>query len=322
MQITWRRATLQDIVPCLTLQPSNRGDALPDVTSAIAPWEAIFNASFFLSVVIEVSPAVQGHRIIGFGSGVLVSAQFVDAEIATPRAYIASRVLASLEEGRSVLATSEMAARANAGDGVDVVILYNTYHADILDDEANQDVRMIFVNSLVYQLSGFRVSRILAETTTKPMEALHRESPEYQTIGEFEAIGHVIHLMTRKSVAALPGSMANPLFKSARPVLQLRNSDQELLLAALEGSTDHDLARQLGLTVSAIKARWRSTFARLAEVMPELVEDDVPKKIRGSQKRHRVLAYVRRHMEELRPYDWSERSGKAAVPAGRSFADI
>lgn len=103
---------------------------------------------------------------------------------------------------------------------------------------------------------------------------------------------------------ALPGSVANPLFSTAKPVLRLRESDQELLLAALEGATDSELARQLGLTLSAIKARWRSIFEKAAKVMSELLEEDVREEIRGSQKRHRVLAYVRNHMEELRPYDW------------------
>lgn len=317
MRITWRRAVLADIRPCLALQPANRGDALADVESAIEPWKTLFSAPFFLSVVVEVSPPIQGHHLIGFGSGVLVSSHFIDAELAAPMPYIASRILASLRQGHSAVAGRETVAKANARDGVDVVILYNAYRDDLLNEEAKHDVRMAFVNSLVLALSGFRVSRILAETTNQPLEALHRESPEYQTIAEFPAIGHVIHLMTEASVKALPGSVANVLFKTAKPVLRLRDSDQELLLAALEGATDYELAHQLKLTLSAIKARWRSIFARVAEVKMDLLPDDLREEIRGSQKRHRVLAYVRSHMEELRPYDWSEQLMKAAAPTLR-----
>lgn len=314
--ITWRRATLEDICTCLMLQPSNRGDALPDVKSAIRPWQALFQAPFFLSVVIEASPAIQGHHLIGFGAAVLVSQQFVDAEVASPRAYIAARILASMEQGRSVLATQKTVARANARDGVDVAVIYNAYRESILDKEANHNVRMAFVSSLVQALSGFRVLRILSETTNKPMEALCPQSPEHEIIGEFSNIGHVIYLMTEKSVRVLPGSVANPLFTPVRPVLRLRDSERELLLLSIEGATDYELAGQLAVTLPAIKARWRSIFARVVEAIPGLLEEDAGDDVRGGQKRHRVLAYVRTHMEELRPYDWrSERSVKAARAA-------
>lgn len=166
MRITWRRAALKDIGPCLALQPRNRGDALPDVSSAITPWKALFNAPFFLSVVIESSAAVLESRLIGFGAGVLVSPKFVDAELARPREYVASRIFASLEEGRSVLATREMVAKDNATGGVDLVILYNACRHDGLSEEANHNVRMAFVNSLVQQLSGFRVSEFWSKRPT------------------------------------------------------------------------------------------------------------------------------------------------------------
>jgi hypothetical protein len=42
--------------------------------------------------------------------------------------------------------------------------------------------------------------------------------------------------------------------------------------------------------------------------MPDLVRDAVDHEGRGAQKRHRVLAYVRSHPEELRPFDWATRN--------------
>jgi hypothetical protein len=39
--------------------------------------------------------------------------------------------------------------------------------------------------------------------------------------------------------------------------------------------------------------------------MPDLVRDVVNHEGRGTQKRHRVLDYVRSHPEELRPFDWA-----------------
>ena len=107
--------------------------------------------------------------------------------------------------------------------------------------------------------------------------------------------------------------LGNVLFNFREPVIRLRQSDQQMLLAALRGATDAELATELGVTVSAVKARWRSTFASVAAAMPGLVRDESDNECRGSQKRHRVLAYVRTHPEELRPFDWKARgiNGKA-----------
>ena len=104
----------------------------------------------------------------------------------------------------------------------------------------------------------------------------------------------------------MPASLGigNVIFTFRNPELRLRDSDQRLLLAALKGATDQELTTELGVTLSAVKARWRSTFARIARTMPGLLDDVSDGDARGMQKRHRVLAYVRRHPEELRPYHW------------------
>jgi hypothetical protein len=106
----------------------------------------------------------------------------------------------------------------------------------------------------------------------------------------------------------MPGSVGNILFSVRKPALRLRDSDQQLLLAALRGATDQELASGLGFSLSAVKARWRSAIARVEETMPDLVCDAVSHEGRGAQKRHRVLAYVRSHPEELRPFDWATKN--------------
>ena len=318
MPITWRPAISHDIESCLAIQPSNRGDGFLDVKSALESWERLLQSSFFLSAVLESDPPVKGHRVIGFGSAILVNSQFANAEIANPRPYLASRIIRSLDIGPSAPATRDLVAKANAQNGIDVVILYTAWREEILNAEERYAVRVALTTSLAEVLSGFRIHRIIAETATQAPTDLHRNSPEYRTVAEFPAIGHVIHLMTRASGTALPGSIANLIFKFNPPLLRLRDSDQQLLLAALNGATDSELSVQLGIRCSAVKARWRSTYARIAEMMPILINEVENSETRGGQKRHRVLAYMRSHMEELRPYDWNskgslERPARAAT---------
>jgi hypothetical protein len=82
-----------------------------------------------------------------------------------------------------------------------------------------------------------------------------------------------------------------------------------LLQAALEELTDDELAQRLNVHVGTIKKRWLEIYNRLSEKLPNLLlkyeaADDSPS--RGKQKRHHVLAYVREHPEELRPYGYRQ----------------
>jgi hypothetical protein len=72
---------------------------------------------FFSSAVIESNPPIGGYRLLGFGSAVLVSSKFADAEVANPRPDMAARIMMSVGESRPVLATWNEVARANAGRG-------------------------------------------------------------------------------------------------------------------------------------------------------------------------------------------------------------
>jgi hypothetical protein len=89
-------------------------------------------------------------------------------------------------------------------------------------------------------------------------------------------------------------------------VMGFGKSDQELLLGALQGTTDPELAVKLCVSVSAIKKRWLSIFSRIEQVKPDLLPFSARKTAtdakRGLQRRHHILTYIRGHPEELRPY--------------------
>ena len=319
MAITWRPASSIDIEPGLSIQPKYLGDALVGEKAALEAWKHLVRDRFFASCVMESSSRPRGDRIVCFGASVPVSSAFADAELANPRPDINSRVTASICSGQPVLATHDDVARANAGAGVDVMVLCGTWRDWVLSPADRQEVGNLSVSSFVEWYAGFRIRRIFQETAAESEEDFVRRSVEFRVVAEYPEIGRVLFLMTRESVQGIPGSIGNVLFTYREPVLHLRDSDQQLLLAALRGATDSELAAELGVTFSAVKARWRSTFMRIAEVMPDLVTDMDDHEGRGTQKRHRVMAYVRSHMEELRPYDWKAK-GKVASGGNRVYA--
>lgn len=308
MPITWRPATWSDIEPGLSIQPKYRGDALVGVQAALEAWKILIRGRFFKSGVFESSSLPRSNRMVGFGASVLVSSDFADVELANPRPDINSRVMASIHSGRSVLATPHEVARANSRDGVNVLSLCGTWRHEILSPLDLQDTQTLMVSGFVEVHAGYRIRRIFQETAAEPERGFVRRSTEFRLVADFPEAGRELFLMTRESVQGLPGSLGNVLFRFREPVLRLRDSDQQLLLAALRGATDQELASGLGFTLSAVKARWRATIARVEEAMPDLVRDVINHEGRGAQKRHRVLAYVRIHPEELRPFDWARKT--------------
>jgi len=261
---------------------------------------------FFIAVAFESDPPIRGHRIIGFGASAFVSAAFMDAELADPHPDINSRIIASVHSGQSVLLTRDEIARANAGDGVDSVILYGSWREEILSASESAKVQMLLPSSYTKLHAGYRIRRIAWETACEHEERFARSSGVYRAIGEFPESGRALNLMSSVTAVAVPGSVGNVLCSYTEPVLRLLETDQQLLVAAQNGATDWELTAKLGLTIAAVKARWRSTFARIAEVKSDLVRDQENGKNRGLQKRHGVLAYVRDHPEELRPYAWKK----------------
>lgn len=322
MPIAWRRATLNDAEPCLAIQPALRGDALVGAGAALDAWKQAFRDPFFHSAVLEANPAIRGHGLIGFGASVFVTRAFANAELGDPRPDINSRVIASLHSGQSVLATRADVARANAGEGVDVLVMGGVWRDAILSAEERGEVQTFLASSFTEVHAGYRIRRIIHETVDEPAREFAERSVVYRAIAQFSDVGRVIHLMTAESVRMVPASLGNVIFSFREPDLRLRESDQELLCSALRGATDQQAADGLGITISAVKARWRSTFARIAETMPGLLSDagdDLGGNTgssggRGTQKRHRILAWVRSHPAELRPYDWSMKYDWAGAP--------
>ncbi len=151
--------------------------------SALPTWAHLLRHRFFFSAVMESVPPILGHRLIGFGSAVIVSSRFAAAEIADPRPEITSRIAAGIQAGQPVLATSTEVARANAGTGVSVVILYNAWRDAILSPVEKNEVHTLFPTSLAECLAGFRVRRILAETTCGYATDFYRRSVVWQVLG-------------------------------------------------------------------------------------------------------------------------------------------
>jgi hypothetical protein len=296
----WREAHAEDVAECLEIEPGLSGDETVGRRLALETWKRLTRSLACNSAVVEM----RGKKV-AFGLSVFVTPQFMDGELRSPRPGVNARILASVAEGKpAVRAESDLCA---AKDAMDVVIMSCNYRYAAMNAEETRRAEMALPTAFAEAHVGYRLNRILVETLTERQRQVHESAGVWRRVMEDAASGRTWLLLTRDDAVAVSGSVAGPMFDYHEPVLGLRRAEQQLLAEALMSGTDKELAARLNLSVPTVKKRWASLFDQVAEMRPELLPEDERKESvesRGPQKRHRILAYVRAHPEEVRPYRW------------------
>jgi len=321
--MNWRDVQDADLLDALSIDDTHAGFELVGSTKAVAVWKALLRSPAFHGVVIEASPPMGGHRIVGFGASVFVSADFVDAELSNPRPGLNARLIQRVDAGEPLILDLEAIRRGNTHGGLDTVVVYTSWRDSMLKLDALRDLQMLMATAFVEKHIGYRCNRILYEATSEADGVFARETHVYRFVSRFDDFhaqnpgnpwnrDRSLVVSTRTEALAVPGSAMAMLFHYQEPKLRLHEADQELLSAALTGLTDQELSRKLNLKLGAVKKRWLSLFGRIADTQPDLLPSlygDNGDSKRGPQKRHHVLAYVRNHPEELRPIQVQRRAG-------------
>jgi hypothetical protein len=301
--LSWRRIQKSDIEACLGIQPRNWGNEIVGQEVARRVWGALIDHYAFDGVVIEsVAPAAR-RRIVACGARVFVAAEFMNEEITYPQSGLNARIIAGLSGGQPLLLEPHDVGKANAGEGIDLVVLSGSWIDGLLPAEVG-DINRVLGETFIEAHRGYKLNRILREDSSPGEIEVTRGI--FQCLASFPEPQCVINLFTRADAFTIPYSMTNTMFHYQPPRMKLRDAQQQLLLAALNGETDQQLGDGLGLSVSAVKKRWSEIYERVSRAMPDLLTqtESLVGGARGRQKKHLVLAYVREHLEEVRPYQY------------------
>ena len=299
----WREVDAEDLVECLEIEPRVRGDEIVGHERALDIWKKLTRSLACNSAVVETDGSVR--KKVAFGCSVFVTPQFMDKELDDPRPGINGRILASAVRGEHAVRAESSLCVPN--DAVDVVIMSCNYRYAAMNAEETRQAEMALPTAFAEAHIGYRLNRILVETVSERQRQVHESAGVWRRVMEYPEGERTWLLLTQADALAVSGSVAGPMFDYHEPVLGLRPTEKQLLAEALKGGTDKELAAQLNLSVPTVKKRWASLFDRVAEARPELLPDGEPRESvesRGPQKRHRILAYVRAHPEEVRPYRW------------------
>lgn len=301
-----RRLQSHELPECLNVKSEHLGHEIVGREKAVTLWAELAKNKAFNAVVIECNPPISGHGIVGFGATVFVTREFAQQEMNRPEPYLNARLLDAVERGQSPVLTEAGIAACNRGDGLDLLLLRGGWLEDILNQEQAMEAATLLAAAFGTVHAGYRMRRILYEVVSDHQRKFLATSGVWRLLAEFKNTTRALFTMTREDAFAISGSLAAPVFQYTEPILQLRPQDQELLLAALDNSTDEELAVKLDLTIPGVKKRWTALFDRIAQNQRELLPNPGHSDgtARGKQKRHHLLTYVRAHPEELRPYQW------------------
>jgi len=213
--------------------------------------------------------------------------------------------------------------RDNTHEGLNMVGLFTMWRQNVMTPEQIMEVRVAVASASREFHAGYRLRRLLMEATDFTDDGVRRAWVAFRRVSTFENYyaespatwgrDRALYVMESVDALAVPGTHAAYVFHYREPVLHLRDADQQLLEVALRGSTDEETCKDLGMKLPAIKKRWAALFQHVAKIKPELlptIEGDGDRQTRGPQKRHRLLAYLREHPEEIRPVLRSRRGAE------------
>jgi len=314
--LRYRTMRSADIPNCVDIVRSHPmlGPLYGSEIEYLAPlWKQLLGREAFRAVVFEETKAGR-IRIVGVGISVFISDAFIDEVKTPPFFWIGPEITRRMVHGNPPLLSDRELRGANSNGGVNLTPWVAAFDEEHLQ---SPDAYTTMIAAFVAEHRGFLLKELITSgMSVETLEGAIRSgglladpaSGRYgntinRPLAEIVARPHLVGL-TRELAKASFGTWIGSLFVHTPPQCNFRRSEQRLLLVALQGETDKELARELGVSLSAVKKAWRSIYARVAPRVPGLISDPVPEEPsseRGREKKQRLLAYLREHPEELRP---------------------
>jgi hypothetical protein len=240
-----------------------------------------------------------------FGITTFVDESIVDAYLQRPHASIGKHVVLQPD----AILDADAIARRNAGVGAQAVVIAHGYDIDDTPPQGFEWLLGTGMQAFIDTCRGFRLARIVNVVCGQFGATAVERNGAFRVVGRFtdsypRGVVHTgVFTLTREDALATRNLLL-PMFLYTPPRVRFTPSEQQIILAALDGRTDAELSRSLEMPMTAIKARWNRIHLRFFAQLPDLDRRASPSGdgVRGGQTRHIVLEYVRRNACELTPY--------------------
>jgi len=304
----------RDMPLCLELLRGHA--AYPDDVLADLPstWRRLRDAEALNTMLIEARSPDGRASPAAFGMSVFVTDEWQAEAWRAWQPYLTARTLLRDASGPSVILRPSQFRQANV-EGLNVLLLHYA-EAGQQPPAVRPAVRYRMFQALVESLRGYRVKSLLQEfwDEIEPEFIVNGWGRIVSDYGDYfrrqgesarpTGTGPLLVGVRREDVLENPGTMAGPIFVYVPPRFGFTPAERRLLVRALAGLTDEELAQALGIRLATIKSRWRSIYDRVGrhgrDLLPA-VRGEAGQAARGREKRRRLMAYLQRHPEELRP---------------------
>jgi DNA-binding CsgD family transcriptional regulator len=312
-----REGSAQDLADCHSIHKSCRLP-YPEACARILPeiWRTLLSDAAMQLFLVENRARPFGSRLVSFSATVFVTNQFCSEAQSTLPPNLGAQVAHRYLSRESPVLNREQVARANAGEGLNVMLCFEGWQHDALSPEQILAVREKQSEAFHLTHGGYRVKEFIAEPIGEEALRWMVESGAHirrDYADDLKKQGVPIPRssqrpwlvgLTKEEACASPGSYLSSFFVHTPPRFNFNRSEQTLLRHALMGKTCEELATSLSISPWTVKKRWRAIYERVSDVDRELllpVSNKPEATSRGAERRRHLLHYLRQHLEELRP---------------------
>ncbi len=242
-------------------------------------------------------------RLRWFGLSAFVNPGALSTALQMPTTPFRQFLFNSVLHGGSLFLSQKQIAAANtAGDLILAVLLCQPDVGEYTEAQGGLLFRIGY-ESFCFAHSGFGLTGFWQEVSDqKRAEVLANLGLElHRKVVAEDGTQNLLLKYTSERAAANPAYAMSFIFNRLPPRFGFSIGQQQLLESALLDTSDKDFATRYHLTDDAVKKRWRAIYDRVNLAEPSLVEAEGA----GSNQRRLLLGYLRRHLEELRPYQRS-----------------
>ena len=309
----YRPIRIGDCEACAALVPPLAGSAAGGPELAALWRELLREERISGGVVVE---ATAPDRVLAFGLMAFVDEEFLAGYLAAPQPYLSASLYEGIRSRRSLFLGPLDVRQANEAGTLNFVILHFRLAPDLEPSVAQGAVAAA---EAAFRLahSGYRIRRVLQEAYGPYERAMLtsaglRLKSDYAEHFAASCAGHppaadlrpaLMGLYAEDPESRLLGPVAASLFHHGEPRFYFSLGEQRMLARAVLDESDEDIARELGLSIAAVKKIWRRVYERVADKDPALLDVDAngTGSTRGREKRRVLLRYLRNQLLELRP---------------------
>jgi hypothetical protein len=160
---SWRKTQAGDLAQCLQLHPAKNGAEIVGHARAVMAWRQLLEMSHATRSAVVEMHYKNRVEIVGFGFGSFVKKSFAEAEVRNPRPGLNSRIIQSIVDGNSVIATYAEVRDANTRGDLQQAVLENSWKNGPLTAAQVDEVRVLLGRAYQELFAGYHFSRIFTE---------------------------------------------------------------------------------------------------------------------------------------------------------------